>query len=361
MTSAGMVSLALSFPETVRRNDYWRERYPDVVAKAEEQTLARLWSEKHETTPATAAFDAEMAPFLKDPFRGTVERRVLLPGETSLSLQLKAARDALGAAGMEAADIGLTLVSTFYPEQLDVGNAAFVARDLGLRGAAWNLESACASSVVGFQTACGLVRAGQYESVLVVACCRYSHVMDDADTLSWFLADGAGAFVVGRVPEGEGYIAGQTVHTADTCGVFFPALVVDESGAPRVRMRAARNAGQVLRASSEKHLVDCCSRAARTAGVRIEDIDFFVFNTPTAWFSSFAARALGIDLARTTSTYHRYANVGPALMPANLHHAASAGLIEPGDLVMLYAVGSVSSASAVVMRWGEVSLGPAPP
>lgn len=360
LPSVGMKSLAVRFPGTVRTNDYWRERHPDMVANAEKKTLAKLWSHKHASTPATAAFDAEMAPYLDDPFRGSVERRVLGRDETSLSLQVGAAREALAAARMTPRDVDLTIVSTFYPERLDVGNAAFVARELGLGGVAWNMESACASSVLGFETACGLVRAGQHENVLVVTCCRYSHVIDETDSLSWFLADGAGAFVVGKTAEGEGYVASKSVHTAETCGVFFPEIAVDPNDGPRVRMRADPRAGQVLREYSQVHLAACCEGAAREAGVSIRDIDFFVFNTPTAWFAAFAARALGIDQERTITTYPRYANIGPALMPANLYHAARAGKVRRGDRVMLYAVGSVSSASAVVLRWGDVALGPDP-
>jgi 3-oxoacyl-[acyl-carrier-protein] synthase-3 len=88
----------------------------------------------------------------------------------------------------------------------------------------------------------------------------------------------------------------------------------------------------------------------------LSDIDFFVFNTPTAWFAAFAASALGGDPERVANVYPKTANNGPALMPAGLHESASAERIKPGDLVLLYAVGSVSSASAVVMRWGDVSL-----
>ena len=67
-----------------------------------------------------------------------------------------------------------------------------------------------------------------------------------------------------------------------------------------------------------------------------------------------------MDAERTISAYPLYANVGPVLMPANLHLAASLGRIAPGALVLLYSVGSVSTASAAVMRWGDVALGPEP-
>jgi 3-oxoacyl-[acyl-carrier-protein] synthase-3 len=351
-----MRSLAVSFPREVRTNDWFRERHPDVVARAEEHTLAKLWTGKTTTTDATRAFDAAMAPYLSDPFRGSVQRYALGPEERSLDLQVDASRRALAAAGLGPSDVDLTICSTFYADQLDVGNGAFLAGALGLRGGMFNLEAACASSVIALHTAAALVRAGAYDNILVAVACRYSHVTNTSDTLSWFLADGAGAFVVGRAREGEGVLGQHTVHTAETCGAFYPELEVLPSGQPAVRMRADKKAGETLRAYSEVHLRACVAGALTSGGVSLSDIDFFVFNTPTAWFAAFAASALGVDPERVANVYPKTANIGPALMPAGLHESASAERIKPGDLVLLYAVGSVSSASAVVMRWGDVSL-----
>lgn len=358
--AVGIRSLSVNFSGTIRTNDYWRERHPDIVAAAEQKTLAKLWAVEAGVAP-THPFDIAMDPYLKDPFRGAVERRVLQKGEDALSLQVRAARGALEVARLEPRDVQLTIVSTFYPDKFDTGNAPFVARDLGLGGTAFNLESACSSSLVGLHTACGLVRAGFYDRVLVVVACSYSHALDDSDTLGWFLGDGAGAFVVGEVPEGEGFVAASAEHTADTCGVFYAELEADPVAGLRVRSRAEPRAGRVLRDTSEPYLVRCCESAARAAGVSLSEIDFFIFHTPTAWFAAFASRVLGIDPKRTISVYKLYGNIGSALMPANLYHAAHEGRIKKGDLVMLYAVGSVSSASAVVMRWGDVALGPPPP
>jgi 3-oxoacyl-[acyl-carrier-protein] synthase-3 len=359
--AAGMKSLAVRFPRTIRPNAYFREKHPEAVSAVERRAAHKLWSPHQERTPATEEFDVEMLPYLGDPFRGTDERRVLLGEESSLSIQLEAAREALAAARVEPSEIDLTIVTTFYPDQMDTGNAPYLARELGLGGTAVNLETACASSVVGFHTACGLIKAGLYRRALVVIGCRYSHVLAETDPLAWASGDGAGAFVVGEESAGSGFLGHKSEHTAETCGAFFAQLEIDEVAGPRVRMRASAKAGQILRDTSATHLRSCCAGAAQAAGVSMSDIDFFVFNTPTAWFHTFAVRVLGIDPKRTISTNRLYGNTGPVLMPANLFHAALEHRIKKGDLVMLYAVGSVSSASAVVMRWGDVALGAPPP
>ncbi len=54
----GIRSLAVSLPERVRTNDYWRERYPDMVAAHEQRTLARLFATTQKAAPSAAPFDA---------------------------------------------------------------------------------------------------------------------------------------------------------------------------------------------------------------------------------------------------------------------------------------------------------------
>jgi acyl carrier protein len=104
----------------------------------------------------------------------------------------------------------------------------------------------------------------------------------------------------------------------------------------------------------------CCEGAVAAAGVTFEQIDFFAFNTPTAWYASVCARALGIDPERTINLYPRYANIGPVFPIANLYHAARVGKIRENDLVLVYTNGAAATAAAMVMRWGDVALGSIP-
>ena len=75
--AAGIKSLAVALPETVRTNAYYRERYPDRVAALAEKSLGKLWSNAPGGEGPKDAFSIEMAAYLDDPFRGTVERRVV--------------------------------------------------------------------------------------------------------------------------------------------------------------------------------------------------------------------------------------------------------------------------------------------
>jgi len=348
-------------PAARRTNDEIRAAYPEAVAAAERDADASPWSVVRES-PRSALFDAAMAPYARDAFRGAVERRVLGPGETSIDLERAAAEEALAAAGLAPSEVDLLVVCSFVPRHLGVGNAAFLARALRLDGAAWNLESACAGSLVALEVAAALVQTGRHRNALVVTSCNYSQTIDPRSVLAWTAGDGAAAFVVAPVAEGSGLLGGYTLHTGATADTFaFAAEPGATAGDVRLRMRAAPEAGDVLRETALTYVRTCCARAVDAAGVTLDGIDAVVVNTPTAWFSSFVASALGIPRSKLVDGYPLHANIGPALWPANLHLAARSGRLASGSHVLLYAVGSVSSASAQVLRWSDVALGPAPP
>ena len=42
--SVGIRSLAISFPSVKRTNDYYLNKYPEKVAQAEQETLAKVFS-----------------------------------------------------------------------------------------------------------------------------------------------------------------------------------------------------------------------------------------------------------------------------------------------------------------------------
>jgi 3-oxoacyl-[acyl-carrier-protein] synthase-3 len=302
-----------------------------------------------------------MEPYLADPFRGARERRWLGEGERPSSLEEAAAREALDRAGLSPEDVDLAIVSSFFPDRWDTGNAAALARALGLRGGAWNLESACSGAHVAFQTACALVAAGRHRRVLCVTSCSYSRVTPATNPLSFGNGDGAAAFVVGEVPAGHGLLGAYARHTGETCGAVTLEPVVAADGGSTLQMRVDKTANRALRESAEPLLLECVRGALAEAGVSRDDVTFFVFNTPTAWYAPFCADALGIDASRATSVHSLYANVGPVLLPANLFHAAHEGRFGVGDLVLLYSVGSVSSAAASVVRWSPCALGRLPP
>ena len=361
--AVGIRSLAVSFPSLIRTNNYWSKKSPDLIAQGKPRRV-RL-SGSTEFTSDTNGLDIwsqEVARYLPDLFRGSMERRILGCDESSLTLEYRAAKDALDAAQLSPDEVELAIVASLFPEHIGPGSAAYLAHKLELRCPAWNLESTCSSALVALQNACALVRSQEYRNVLVVVSHIGSNSVDEEDTLSWSIGDGAGAFVVDSLQPHQGILSTKIVPTADTCGAYSYELVTDTQGQPRIRTRTGENAS-MLAETAVDFVRTCCEGAATAAGVTLEQIDFFAFNTPTAWYASVCTRALGLDPERTLNLYPRYANIGPVFAIANLYHAAQAGKIRENDLVLVYTNGAAATAAATVMRWGDVALGsvPAPP
>lgn len=349
-------SVATRVGSVRRENDWYRTHRSDVVAAAADKGLARAFNTERGSAE-TAGFDDEMRRYAGDPFRGATVRHLLGEGQTALGLELEAARAALSLARVDVADIDLVLVSSWLPEHFVApGDAVFLARALGTRVPAYNLESACSSGTACLQLAHAMVASGGARRVLVVLSSTNSRHTSPYDTLGWISSDTAAAWVIGPSRDGEEGLLGSYVeNTADTCGVFTHELRV-EDGAPCVRMEVGPAGGRPLREATSPELVRrLCSNALDRAGVRADAIAWWGFSTPLAWFSRLCVNALGIDPARTVDLFARYGNVGAPFPAFALHHGLALGRAQPGDLALLFTMGSVSSSGASVLRLGEVA------
>lgn len=303
-----------------------------------------------------------VAPYLDDPFRGARERRTLLGEESGLALECRGAKEAIALAGLSPEDIDLALVSPLFPNRLGPGHAAYLSRSIGLRCPAWTIESTCGSALVALQSARAFIESGIYENILVVVSHFGSNATDNADSLSWTLGDGAGAFIVSPVAGEEGLLGVAIAPTTETCDAYRYELADNSKGQTQTLARTGDNA-MALAETAADAARSCCQKAAEIAGVNLAEIDFFAFNTPTAWYADVCARALGIDRDRVLNLYPRYGNIGPVFPLANLERAARTGKINKGDLVLIYANGAAATAAAAIVRWGDTVLGtpPAPP
>ncbi|MEH2162319.1 MAG: 3-oxoacyl-[acyl-carrier-protein] synthase III C-terminal domain-containing protein [Nostoc sp.] len=359
----GIRALAVSFPDIIRTNEYWQNKYPDLFTQTKLRNPRRSKSDDFTTdNNGLDIWSTAVASYLSDPFRGNIERRVLSSQESSLTLEYRAAKDALEAAKLAPSEVELMIVASLFSEQVGAGNATYLAEQLKLCCPAWNLESTCSSALVALQNAQALVQTGTYRNVLVVISQIGSNAVDEADTLSWSMGDGAGAFVVDLLKPNQGILGTKIVNTIATHDAYSYKLTTDAQGKPRICTRTGNNAN-MLAETAVDFVRNCCYGATAAAGVTLDDIDFFAFNTPTAWYVDVCTRALGIDKERTINLYPRYANIGPVLPIANLYHAAAEGKICENNLVLVYTNGAAATAAAVVMRWGDVALGqvPAPP
>lgn len=353
MKRAGIRSIAVAFPETVRGNSFWRERYPELIASLEERAAKQVWEP---STGDGAAWSESMAPYLSDVFRGSVERRVMVGEQRCLDLELLAARRALTAAKMSSSDIDLVLITTFFPDHVGIGNGVHFARAMEMSCPCWNIESACGSALADLLLAASMVESGRARNVMVVVSCGYARALDERNPMSWTSGDGASALIVSMERDGFGFLGSRAFATTDTIGAFRCEAVPYAPTGQTVQFGATPEAAAMLARSAAKNLPRCAEGALRASGKTLDELDFVVLPTPAAWFSEFGQRVLGIRPDQTIDTYARFSNTGPVLSPQNLYFAAREGRIRPGDHLLFMVMGSESSCGGLVMRWGDVAI-----
>jgi 3-oxoacyl-[acyl-carrier-protein] synthase-3 len=86
-------------------------------------------------------------------------------------------------------------------------------------------------------------------------------------------------------------------------------------------------------------------------GHRVDDIDWFVPHQANERIIKGVAKKIGLPPQKTVVTVGQHANTSSASIPLALHEAVRDGRIQPGDLVMLEAMGGGLSWGANLIRW----------
>jgi 3-oxoacyl-[acyl-carrier-protein] synthase-3 len=312
--SAAIESIATALPDNVVSNDQIGER----AGVSDEWIVART---------------------------GVRERRFAREGERLSSLAAAAGRKALERAGMHPAGIDLVLVATMSADELTPNAAPLVAHELGAEFAgAYDVGAACTGFLSALQLAAAQVESGRAGRVLVIGAEVLSRLIDfeDRGTAALF-ADGAGAALIGPAGDGGGRI-GPVVLGADGAGADFIRAGQRER---LIRMRGHETFREAVRRLSGSAL-----EVAAMAGLRLGEVDLFVFHQANARILAAVADRLELDSDRVVDCIDRYGNTSSATIPIALAEAVESDRLHPGDTVLLAAFGAGFTWGAGVVEWG---------
>jgi 3-oxoacyl-[acyl-carrier-protein] synthase-3 len=288
---------------------------------------------------------------------GIRERRIAADDETTTTLSVNAARDALAVAGVDASEVDLIILGTCSPDYPLPATACLVARDLGAtRAAAFDLAAACSGFVYALATANGFVRSGMYRNVLVIGVEVLSRFIDWTDRNTCVLfGDGAGAVLL----QASDQPGGMTGFQLFAEGSGFEGIIVPAGGSacPASPRTAAEGqhfihmAGRDVYKYATRQLAESAIAAVRDAGLTMADIDQFVFHQANLRIIEHVARELGMPMEKTYLNIEKYGNTSAASVPMALVEAVAAGRIKEGDRVLMVAFGAGYTAAAAVVEW----------
>src|SRR3989441_4818835 len=140
---------------------------------------------------------------------GIKERRKAAPGEYTSQFAVRASREAIERAGVDASEIDLILCATVTPDQILPSTACLIQAQLGSHNAsAMDIVAACSGFLYGLSLADAMIRAGQSKYALVIGAEILTRYVDYTDRSTCVLfGDGAGAAVLGAVAGDRGILA----------------------------------------------------------------------------------------------------------------------------------------------------------
>jgi 3-oxoacyl-[acyl-carrier-protein] synthase-3 len=284
---------------------------------------------------------------------GIERRHIVSPGETNLDLCEKAARSALGAAGLGAEDLDLILVATTTPNQVFPNMGVLLQDRLGGHGyPCTSLESACAGFIYGLAIANSLIQTSQCRRALVVGGETLSRITDYTDRSTCILfGDGAGAVILEAASE-PGIIA--THLHADGAYkdlLYYPSgisLGFDRLRESRdfIRMKG----GEVFRVAVNT-LSQLALETLEAAGVTSTDLSWFVPHQANLRIIQSIAHKLGLPMERIVLTIADHGNTSTASIPMALDVAVRDGRIQRGQLLLFEAFGGGFTWGSALVRY----------
>ena len=265
-------------------------------------------------------------------------------------LALQACRQAIEAAGCQAADIDLIIVATSTPDMVFPSSACILQNKLGVAGCpAFDVQAVCSGFVYALTLADSLIKTGSANRALVVGAEVFSRILDFSDRTTCVLfGDGAGAVVL-EASDVPGILA--TDLNAD--GKHVDILCVPGhvsggkvSGSPMLTMD-----GQAVFKLAVGVLEDAARAVLAKAGKTEADIDWLIPHQANIRIMQSTAKKLKLSMDKVVVTVEQHGNTSATSIPLALDVAVRSGKIKKGDTLMLEGVGGGFTWGAVLLDY----------
>lgn len=288
---------------------------------------------------------------------GIKERRIADEKTTSSTLAHRAALAALESAKLGAEEIDLIICATVTPDMAFPATACLLQDLLGLRRIpAFDLSAGCSGFGYALSVAESMLRSGPYKRALVVGVDLLSRITDYEDRSTCVLfGDGAGAAILGELPEGFGILASElgadgargSLLQMPAGGSLRPASLASVEE----RQHYIRMQGSDVFKFAVRIMDEAGKRVVAQAGLEMDQVDLVVPHQANMRIISAAASRLGLPEEKFFVNVERYGNTSAASIGLALDEAARSGLLKHGDHVVLVGFGAGLTWSALVIKW----------
>ncbi len=288
---------------------------------------------------------------------GIKQRHKAADNEYTSQFGSKAALQALERSGLEATDIDIIVCATTTPDQIMPSTGALIQSQIGATNAAgMDVFAACSGFIYGITMVESMIKTGQIKHALVIGAEVLTKYVDYTDRGTCVIfGDGAGAAVLGPVPEGKGILA--TKIKSD--GRYEEQLYCPGGGTKLGTTHETienhdhffKMKGNELFKVAVRSMADISAEMVEKAGYTVDDIDIVIPHQANQRITDAVASRLGVPEEKVYSNIAQMGNTSSASIPIAMDECIESGKIKEGSLVLLTAFGGGVTWGGTVIRF----------
>lgn len=277
--------------------------------------------------------------------------------ETTATMAIAAAKEAIKRGGANPAEIDLIIVATATPDYSFPATACLVQDAVGAEQAgAFDLSAGCTGFVYALAVGSQAIASAAHKLVLVIGAETLSRIVNwsHRDTCVLF-GDGAGAVLLRGSDEPGGILS--TLVRSDGSGSDLLVLPAGGSRQPPTRdtvdagLHYVHMNGRGVFKFATRVLSKATSEVLERAGMSLNDVDLLIPHQANLRIIESAAQQLGLPMDKVFVNIDRYGNTSSASIPIALCEAVEAGQIQPGHRVVMVGFGAGLTWAAAAVQW----------
>jgi 3-oxoacyl-[acyl-carrier-protein] synthase-3 len=315
---------------------------------------------------------------------GIETRYYASPGTAPSDLGTAAARLALEAAGVSKDDVDCVVFATMTPDHFFPGSGGIMQAKLEMRNTpCFDIRQQCVGFVYGMQLADAQIRAGFAKTVLLVGaethagfmpfspgCWDYLYGRSETPPSAEEFArntsirdrtvlfgDAGAAVVLQARDDGERGVIDSILRTD---GREYEKLHVPGVGFKRIpyvdKEQLERGEhipiveGRAVFKLATTYMAEVSLELLKRHGLAIGDVDMLLMHQANLRINSYVQKQLGLPDEKVYNNIQKYGNTTAATIPLLWDECVRDGRIEPGDLVLMVAVGGGVHWGATLLR-----------
>jgi len=297
---------------------------------------------------------------------GIEERRHIKKGDgnTTATMGVKAAKQAIDRAQIKTTDIGLILFATLSPDYYFPGSGVLVQELLEIPNCpAMDIRNQCSGFVYALTTADQFVRTGMYKHVLVIGSENHSGGLDMTTrgrNVSVIFGDGAGAAVVSRSEDSRGGILSSHIYSqgkhAEELALIGPSTnrwvpEILAANDPEDLSYYPYMNGQFVFKNAVVRFAEVIQEGLQKNQWKPSDIDLLIPHQANLRIAQFVQKKFGLGDHQVYNNIQKFGNTTAASIPIALTEAWEKGIVKPGSKIVLAAFGSGFTWGSVLIEW----------